>query len=148
MRILEAQQVALIAIKEAGNLIRIKIIGKNAMSKLKNINEQSLNESSSGHTTTIFEQEGESIQTSKNLGESTKSSKKRWRKPTNVKEFISQANALATLFLNGEVDVETVRQYSAVSRTIAQSLTNETARARFLKMQPDMTFSEDVFEDD
>ncbi len=70
---------------------------------------------------------------------------RKWRQPKNVKDLASQANAVATMLLNGSIDLETARAYSAIARTIAQSVTAEMNKARFLKSQPDLEFQEDVY---
>lgn len=51
-----------------------------------------------------------------------------------------QANLIATAVLNGKIDLETARTYSSIARTVAQAITAETTRARFLKAAPDLTF--------
>jgi hypothetical protein len=43
-------------------------------------------------------------------------------------EFAAQANAVATLLLNGEIDVDTARTYSSVARTVAQAMSTEVSR--------------------
>lgn len=40
------------------------------------------------------------------------------------------------------------RTYSAVARTVAQAMSTEVTRARFLKEEPDLDFDENVFEED
>ncbi len=67
-------------------------------------------------------------------------SMRRYRQPKNVREFASQANAVASAILNGEIDLDTARAYSAVARTVAQAVTSEVVRARFLKAMPDLDF--------
>lgn len=64
----------------------------------------------------------------------------RYRTPRNVRQFASQANLVATAILNGKIDLETARAYSSVARTVAQAITAETTRARFLKTAPDLDF--------
>lgn len=67
-------------------------------------------------------------------------STRRWRTPRSAMEFAGQANRVATMILNGEIDVETGRLYSSVARTVAQSLSTEVQRSRFLQHEPDLTF--------
>ena len=67
---------------------------------------------------------------------------RRYRKPSNVREFAALANEVATAVLNGEIDLDTARAYSAVARTVAQAMTAETVRARFLRTAPDFEFPE------
>lgn len=64
----------------------------------------------------------------------------RYKAPRNVREFAAQANLIATAVLNGKIDLETARTYSSIARTVAQAITAETTRARFLKAAPDLTF--------
>lgn len=75
-------------------------------------------------------------------------SKRRWRKPRTVKEVTAQATTVATMLLNGEIDLETARAYSGLARTMAQTVTAELMRARFLQRQPDLTVEGAVFEDE
>jgi len=65
---------------------------------------------------------------------------KRFRQPKNVREFAGQANMVATRILNGEIDLEIARAYSAVARTVAQAMSTEVARSRFLRSSPDLDF--------
>ena len=65
-----------------------------------------------------------------------------------MRAFAAQANRVATMVLNGEIDVETARIYTAVARTVAQAMSTEVTRARFLQTEPDLELSEDVFEED
>lgn len=86
--------------------------------------------------------------TSKNSDEPVKGSKKHWRQPKTVREFAAQANAVATLILNGDIDEAPARQYTAIARTVAQAMSIEVARSRFLKEMPDLDFGEEVWEDE
>lgn len=63
-----------------------------------------------------------------------------YRLPKTVREFAALANVVATGVLNGQVDLEVARTYSSIARTVAQAITAETTRARFLKTEPDLTF--------
>lgn len=75
-------------------------------------------------------------------------STRRWRSPANARQFAAQANRVATMVLNGEMDGDTARLYSAVARTVAQALSTEVSRARFLAKEPDLTLEDgDVWED-
>ena len=73
----------------------------------------------------------------------SKPSMRRFRKPKNVSEFAGQANRVATMILNGEIDLDTARAYSAVARTVAQSVSAQVAHARFLRTQPELDFPEE-----
>lgn len=77
-----------------------------------------------------------------NFGEQTRGSKLRWRMPKNVREFTSQVNAVATKVLNGELDTDTARIYASLTRVLAQSLSVEVTKARFLKTAPDMNIDD------
>lgn len=66
-----------------------------------------------------------------------------FKRPRTAMEFAAQANRVATMILNGEMDVETGRLYSSVARTVAQSLSSEVSRARYLQHEPDLTFPEE-----
>lgn len=69
-------------------------------------------------------------------------SKKRWSQPKTVRQFTSQVNAVATRLLNGEIEVDQAKAYSALARTIAQTVTAEVQRARALKRVPDLNFAD------
>jgi hypothetical protein len=72
----------------------------------------------------------------------------RWRTPRNAREFAAQANRVATMVLNGEIDPEAARLYSGVARTMVQALSSEVTRARFVKEEPDLALDEsEMFED-
>lgn len=47
------------------------------------------------------------------------------------------------MVLNGEVDLDTARVYSGVARTMAQVLTAEVYRARFLGREPNLSLEDD-----
>lgn len=63
-----------------------------------------------------------------------------WRQPTNVKEFAAQANRVATMILEGTIDLDIARVYSSVARTVSQSMSIEVQRARASKERPDLDF--------
>jgi hypothetical protein len=66
-----------------------------------------------------------------------------------VRAFAAQANAVATMVLNGEMDLESARVYSAVARTVAQSMSTEVTRSRFLQTEPDLDIpTDEVFEEE
>jgi len=75
--------------------------------------------------------------------ERSRGSTRPFRQPRNVREFAAQANRVATSILNGEIDLDTARAYSAVARTVAQAVTAQTVHARFLKTKPDLDFPEE-----
>ena len=76
-------------------------------------------------------------------------STRHWRQPTSVRAFAAQANAVATMVLNGEMDLESARVYSAVARTVAQSMSTEVTRSRFLQTEPDLDIpTDEVFEEE
>lgn len=70
-------------------------------------------------------------------------SKKYWRKPTNVTEFAAQVNEVATKVLNGDIDLESARIYSGLARVVAQSVSVQVTRARFLKEVPDLSLTKE-----
>lgn len=85
--------------------------------------------------------------TSKNSDEPSSGSTRRWRQPRNVREFAAQANAVATMVLNGDMPTDTARTYSSVARTVAQAMSTEVSKARFVKQEPQLTLSENIFEE-
>jgi hypothetical protein len=58
-----------------------------------------------------------------------------------VKEFAAQANQVATMILEGTINLETAKVYSSVARTVSQSMSIEVQRARASKEKPDLDFS-------
>lgn len=64
---------------------------------------------------------------------------KPWRKPKTIREFAAQANAIATMVLNGEIDIETARNYASLARVVSQTASIEVTRARFLKREPNLS---------
>lgn len=46
------------------------------------------------------------------------------------------------MVLNGEIDLETARTYSALARTVAQTVSADVARSRILRQQPDLSFDD------
>ena len=51
------------------------------------------------------------------------------------------------MVLNGTMDLDTARTYSSVARTVAQAMSTEVSRARFIAVEPALDLPEDVFED-
>ena len=47
------------------------------------------------------------------------------------------------MILNGEIDLDTARTYSGVARTMAQVLSAEVYRSRFLQEAPNLTLEDD-----
>jgi hypothetical protein len=82
-------------------------------------------------------------QTSKPSEPPSTPSTRRWRRPKDAAAFAAQANSVATMILNGELDLDTARTYSGVARTMAQVLSAEVYRARFLQQAPDLSLEED-----
>lgn len=85
---------------------------------------------------------------SSNSDSPTKYSKRIWRQPKTVREFAAQANAVATLVLNGQIDLDKAKTYAALSRVVAQTISTEVTRSRFLRQAPDLKIEGDVFEDE
>ena len=83
-------------------------------------------------------------QPSKPSDEPSAPSTRHWGTPRTAMEFAGQANRVATMILNGEIDVDTGRLYSSVARTVAQALSTEVSRARYLQNEPNLTFPEEV----
>ncbi len=83
----------------------------------------------------------------KNSGEPSSGLTRRWRQPRNVREFAAQANAVATMVLNGNIELEAARAYSSVARTVAQAMSTEVSRSRFIRSEPSLDLSGDVFEE-
>lgn len=71
-------------------------------------------------------------------GGQSRQSKKRWHTPEDVRQFAAQANKVATMILNGEIDIETARAYSSLARVVSQSASIQVTKARFLKEEPDL----------
>jgi hypothetical protein len=60
-----------------------------------------------------------------------------------VKQFAGQVNKIATMVLNGEIDLDHARVYAGLARTVAQSISLEVTRARFLQTVPDLQLEYD-----
>lgn len=54
-----------------------------------------------------------------------------------------QANEVATCVLNGEIEMEVARVYYGVARTMAQVLSAEVYRARYLRQEPNLSLEDD-----
>jgi len=80
--------------------------------------------------------------TSNSSGEPSSGSTRRWKKPGNVREFAAQANSVATDLLNGEMNLDVARTYSSLARGVAQMMSIEVTRARFLKTEPVLEFDD------
>lgn len=65
-----------------------------------------------------------------------------WKRPAAVPELAGQINAVATMVLNGGLDLERARVYSALVRSVAQLVTAEVARARAERRTPDLRIME------
>jgi len=89
-----------------------------------------------------------SRQRSKNADEQPSGSNKRWRTPKTVKEFAAQVNTVATMVLNGEMPEETAKIYASQARVVAQAISSEVTRARFVKEEPNLSLEADTFESD
>lgn len=61
-----------------------------------------------------------------------------WQRPQTVRELSSQITSVATLLLNGNIDLDTARVYSALARGVAQLVGAELMRARAGKEQPNL----------
>lgn len=66
-------------------------------------------------------------------------SKRRWHTPKNALELARQANQVATMILNGEIDLEIATKYVAAARTSSQLLSIEVYRARLTKEQANIS---------
>jgi hypothetical protein len=102
----------------------------------------------SGTDSTELEEENESTQTSKNSDAPTSGSNKRWRAPRTVKEFAAQVNQVATMVLNQEIDEDVAKLYASNARVVAQAISSEVTRARFVREEPNLSLEADTFEDD
>jgi hypothetical protein len=71
-----------------------------------------------------------------------------WKTPRNARDFAAQANTVATMILNGDLDIDIARAYTAAARTSAQMLTAEVQRARFLRTEPNLDLSLEDDDDD
>lgn len=97
---------------------------------------------SSGSTTTASASAGTTPTSPASEPPSSESSKQ-WRKPRDAKSFAAQANEVATLILNGAIDLDVARAYSGVARTMAQVLSAEVYRARFLQQEPNLSLEDE-----
>jgi Zn-dependent peptidase ImmA (M78 family) len=65
--------------------------------------------------------------------------KQQYQSPRTVREFAAQCNDVATKVLNDEIDVDKARLYASVARVVAQAVSSEVTRARFVKEEPDLS---------
>lgn len=86
---------------------------------------------------------GSTSPTSRPSAEPSDGSMKQWKKPHNVREFAAQANSVATDLLNGEMNLDVARTYSSLARGVAQMMSIEVTRARFLKTEPVLEFDDE-----
>ena len=68
-----------------------------------------------------------------NSEEHQNDSNAQWHTPTNARELAIQANKIATLLLNNQVDINTAQKYSALVRGISQLMSIELSKARIEK---------------
>lgn len=61
-----------------------------------------------------------------------------WDLPRNVGELATQANQVATMILNGQMDIEIARTYSSITKTVAQAKNMEVAKSRITKQAPNL----------
>ena len=122
-------------------------IGGNIVAQSNDTKQPTRTKESSGSITTAPKPEGTYPPNSTNSDGPASSSNKQWRQPRSAREFASQANAVATMLLNGRLDLETARAYATLTRTIAQTLSTEVSKARFLEKPPDLSLDEDVWEE-
>lgn len=76
------------------------------------------------------------------VGRSTASTPS-WRVPHSVRQFAAQTNLVATMVLRDEIDLERARIYSGLARTVAQAMSTEVSRARFLAEEPDLSLEDE-----
>jgi len=104
-----------------------------------------------GSTTGGNPQDERSPKMSTSSGEPSRGSKPpslKWKQPKTVKEFASQASVVCTRLLNGEMDLEVARAYSGIARIVAQAVSSEVTKSRFLSQKPDLEIDEQVFEEE
>jgi hypothetical protein len=85
---------------------------------------------------------GSTSPTSNSSERPSSGSTERWKKPRTVREFAAQTNTVATALLNGEMNLDIARTYSSLARGVAQMMSIEVTRARFLKTEPILEFDE------
>jgi hypothetical protein len=52
-------------------------------------------------------------------------------------------NDVTTKFLNGELEIETVRAYAALARVVSQTLSVQVTHSRFVKQEPNLSLEPD-----
>jgi hypothetical protein len=67
-----------------------------------------------------------------------KNSKEHWKQPKTIMQFAQQVNAVCSRVLNGEIDMEVAKTYSAMARVVTQAANIEVARARLSKDLPEL----------
>lgn len=89
--------------------------------------------------------EDPSHQNSTSSGQPLSGSKRLWRQPKSVRDFANQASVVCTMLLNGKLDLEVARAYSGIARVVAQAISSEVSKSRFLGQKLDTALSGDVF---
>lgn len=84
----------------------------------------------------------QSLKTSKHSLKPTKDSKGHWQTPKDLRQLASQANKVATMVLNNQIDLEIARTYASVTRTIAQAKNMERSRSLMTRSELDLGLNE------
>lgn len=100
--------------------------------------------SGSTPTSAEFDTQQQEWKTWPNLDAPPNVSNEQWPLPVNVRGLAAQANRIATAMLNDQVDLEKAKAYSALVRSVAQMMSIEVTRARFLRAEPILEFEDDT----
>lgn len=85
-----------------------------------------------------------SQKTSEKSGRRSSDSKQQYRRPKDARAFAAQVNDVTTKFLNGELEIETVRAYASLARVVSQTLSVQVTHSRFVKQEPNLSLEPDV----
>lgn len=107
------------------------------------IGQKEINQSETPlHTDTENQSVSDHQENSLNLEGHQNGLKQLWHTPTNARELAIQANKMATLLLNNQVDINTAQKYSALVRGISQLMSIEVAKARLEKTKINLDLTE------
>lgn len=114
------------------------------MKPSENTTDATLKSDSAGSTPTGLAPATTSPTTSTSCVSPSVDSKPPYRRPKTVGALASQATDVATRVLNGEINLDVAKTYSAILRGVSQLTTARVTQARARKQVPDLSLDEDA----
>lgn len=62
-----------------------------------------------------------------------------WRRPRDMHDLAAQANRVATMVLNGTIDLGKANTYAALNRVVVEAMSLEASRNQFLRRSPNLS---------